>query len=200
SELLTTITFSGNIENDFSLILKSHGLTDVEEHSRKVANEAKRIAQKFHENENNALIAGWLHDVSNIIPNESRINICEELKIDVLKEEYEYPFLLHPKLSKAIAAKLFNVTDTETLDAIECHTTLKPHATNMDMIVFIADKLVWESRYNIAFKEKILIGLEKSLEHAAHAYLKYVFDNKKELKVVHPWAESAFQFLEATLK
>lgn len=35
-------------------------------------------------------------------------------------------------------------------------------------------------------------GLEKSLEHAAFAYISYLWDRKDTLKVLHPWLEDAY--------
>ena len=35
-------------------------------------------------------------------------------------------------------------------------------------------------------------GLEKSLEHAAFAYISYLWDRKDKLKVLHPWLEESY--------
>ena len=34
--------------------------------------------------------------------------------------------------------------DEETLDSICCHTTLRKHATKMDLVLFVADKIEWD--------------------------------------------------------
>ena len=34
--------------------------------------------------------------------------------------------------------------DEETLNAICCHTTLRKHATKMDLVLFVADKIEWD--------------------------------------------------------
>lgn len=35
-------------------------------------------------------------------------------------------------------------------------------------------------------------GVRKSLEHAAFAYISYLWDRKDTLKVLHPWLEDAY--------
>ncbi len=51
-------------------------------HSIRVANEARKIATMFHENEEKAEIAGYLHDISAIFPNEERIKVAEAVGIE----------------------------------------------------------------------------------------------------------------------
>ena len=52
--------------------------------------------------------------------------------------------IIHQKLSKVIAKEIFKVDDEEILNAICCHTTLRKHATKMDLVLFVADKIEWD--------------------------------------------------------
>ncbi len=49
--------------------------------------------------------------------------------------------------------------DEEILNAISCHTTLRKHATKMDLVLFVADKIEWDHNgtppYLVEVKKRI---------------------------------------------
>lgn len=117
---------------------------DIFIHSLNVANEAKSLATKFNVSEEKAYIAGLLHDISVVIPNEDRVSLQKQMGTELLKEEEMLPMILHQKQSVFISKEIFNIEDSEIMSAIECHTTLKKDSSVMDKIVFIADKIKWD--------------------------------------------------------
>ena len=139
-----SFTPTGKIENDIKAFLLKYNKEVTYKHSIRVANEARKIAVKYHVNEEKATIAGYLHDISAIFPNEARIVVAEQFGIEILQEEREFPMIIHQKLSKVIAKEIFKVDDEEILNAICCHTTLRKHATKMDLVLFVADKIEWD--------------------------------------------------------
>ncbi|MHB8064998.1 MAG: bis(5'-nucleosyl)-tetraphosphatase (symmetrical) YqeK [Ruminiclostridium sp.] len=132
-----------------------------------INNEAKRLANRFNIDNASSMIAGYLHDVGRIFPDNQSIDIASELGIQALDEEHTYAGLLHQKISKVLAYELFGINDNNILNAIECHTTLKAGASDIDLILFIADKLSWDSLDSKPILDGILKGLEKSLEQGA---------------------------------
>ncbi|MFI3804973.1 HD domain-containing protein [Vagococcus fluvialis] len=80
---------------------------DIIIHSFEVAEEAKKLAEKFNESSEKAFIAGLLHDISVVIPNEERVELQEYLNEEVLEEERILPMILHQKQSVFIAKELF---------------------------------------------------------------------------------------------
>ena len=38
----------------------------------------------------------------------------------------------------------FGIEDNEILSAIECHTTLKKNYSDIDLVLFVADKIKWD--------------------------------------------------------
>lgn len=195
AELIIGFNTIGNVQKDAIALLNFHGHQDIAEHCIKVANEASRIAHIFGIDEYKAFVSGCLHDVSRIFPDDKMINICHELEIDILKEEYIVPSLLHSKISKVMASEMFCIKDKEILSAIECHSTLKANAGTLDMVLFVADKTSWDNVYNKEFVDDIVNGLEKSLEHGAFGYLKYMFMNRERMKAFHPWTLEAYSDL-----
>ena len=196
SNLVGNIEFAGNIETDAVHLLTCHGCNSILEHSVKVANEARRLASRFGADEQYLSIAGYLHDLGSIIPDPAKIDVCNKLGIGVLPAEQLVPGLLHSKLSKRMAAELFAIRELAILNAIECHSTLKSNPTKTDMILFVADKLQWDSSHNKGFIAAVKAGLEISLEQGAFAYLQYLYNNRQNLKVYHPWALAAYTDLK----
>ncbi|PRT16799.1 bis(5'-nucleosyl)-tetraphosphatase (symmetrical) YqeK [Bacillus wiedmannii] len=187
-----SFTPTGKIENDIKLFLLKYNKEHTYKHSIRVTKEARKIAITYHVNEEKAAIAGYLHDISAIFPNEDRVAVAEEFGIEILQEEREFPMIIHQKLSKVIAKEIFKVDDEEILNAICCHTTLRKLATKMDLVLFVADKIEWDQNGAPPYLVEVKKELEKSLEHAAFAYISYLWDRKDTLKVIHPWLEDAY--------
>ncbi|KFM99170.1 HD domain-containing protein [Bacillus clarus] len=175
---------TGKIKDDIRFFLLDYNKEFTFKHSVRVANEASKIARRFHINEEEAAIAGYLHDISAIFPNEERIAVAEELGIDILQEEREFPMIIHQKLSRVIAKEIFKVDDEQILNAIGCHTTLRKNATRMDLVLFVADKIEWDQKGTPPYIINVENGLKKSLEHAACAYISYLWERKDTLKVL----------------
>jgi len=191
-----SFTPTGKIEHSIKEFLLKYDKEFTYHHSIRVANEARKIATMFHENEEKAEIAGYLHDISAIFPNEERIKVAEAVGIEILQEERKFPMIIHQKLSRVIVKEIFKVEDEEILDAICCHTTLRKHATKMDLVLFVADKIEWDQNGTPSYLVGIKNGLEKSLEHAAFVYISYLWERKDTLKVIHPWLEEAYWYLK----
>ena len=197
SEFLFDFVPNKKIEEDITDLFILHGYKDIAEHSIKVAKEAMRLARKFEFSEETAFVAGCLHDIGNIISSDHRVSTCIKLGIEVLEEEKIAPSLLHSKLSRVMAFEIFNIKDEDILNAIECHSTLKANPSELDMILFISDKIQWESQYNQGFITKVIQGLDISLENAALAYLQYLYDHRGSVKVFHPWTLAAYNELRS---
>jgi len=187
-----SFTPTGKFENDIKAFLLKYSKEVTYKHSIRVANESRKIAVTYNVNEEKAAIAGYLHDISAIFPNEDRIVVAEQFGIEILQEEREFPMIIHQKLSKVIAKEIFKVDDEEILNAICCHTTLRKHATKMDLVLFVADKIEWDQNGAPPYLVEVKKELEKSLEHAAFIYISYLWDRKDTLKVLHPWLEEAY--------
>ncbi|MED2011535.1 MULTISPECIES: bis(5'-nucleosyl)-tetraphosphatase (symmetrical) YqeK [Bacillus cereus group] len=187
-----SFTPTGKIENDIKSFLLKYNKELTYKHSIRVAKEARKIAITYHVNEEKAALAGYLHDISAIFPNEDRVAVAEEFGIEILQEEREFPMIIHQKLSKVIAKEIFKVDDEEILNTICCHTTLRKLATKMDLVLFVADKIEWDQNGAPPYLVEVKKELEKSLEHAAFAYISYLWDRKDTLKVIHPWLDDAY--------
>jgi len=184
---------TGVLSEDVARFLRMHDCIDTIKHVNAVAEEAKKLASRFFENQEGAFSAGLLHDVSVIFSDEDRLRVAIELKIDVLPEEKIYPAILHQKISKIMAEEIFGITDKNVLSAIGCHTTLKENASVLDKIVFISDKIRWDQKYDAPFLSDVLKALGVSLDEACSRYLNYLWNRRESLAVVHPWMAAAYK-------
>lgn len=186
---------TGSIELDTYNILMRNNRQIIAEHSIRVAEKACNIAKKFGVDETSAKVVGFLHDISGVIPNEGRLEVARLLNVDILPEEERFPLILHQKLSRIMAQEIFGVDNINVLSAIECHTTLKANASMLDIVLFVADKIEWDQKGTPPYIKEVEEGLNISLEQASFNYLKYQWDNREKLKVIHPWLEEAYKDL-----
>ncbi len=113
--LLEGVTMTGDIHNDVAALLTYYGREVTLEHSGRVAREAKRLATLWGANPEDAEVAGWLHDISAVIPNVQRIPLSERLGLEILPEERLFPMIIHQKLSVVMARDLFGIRNEAIL-------------------------------------------------------------------------------------
>lgn len=184
--------FTDDVVRDAPAFLISHHAHATAAHVEAVAMQAREVALKFGINADHAEIAGWLHDISTIIPNEKRIEVAEARGVEVLPEEIQLPMIIHQKLSVVMAWELFHVDDEGILSAIGCHTTLKTGASDLDKVVFVADKLAWDQPGVAPFHADMWAAFERPLDELTLVYLQYLWDQRETLAVVHPWMRDAY--------
>lgn len=127
-------------------------------HCTNVMNTAIDLASYYNVSTEKAMIAGLLHDCGKLL----------NQKIGNLE---------HAVLGSEIAAAKYEVTDTEVINAILFHTTGRENMTMLEKIIYIADKIEPNRKYNgvdsireLAY-ENIDKAIIKSLENTFE-YLK----------------------------
>lgn len=190
--LLRDVSRTGDPRRDVPAFLTAHGYPQTAAHCSDVAREARRIAGIVGADADRAEQAGWFHDVSAVIANAGRIAVARALGVDVVPEEVAFPMIVHQKLSAVFARDLFGEHDAAVLSAVGCHTTLKADATTLDTIVFVADKIAWDQPGTPPYRDALLATLDQSLDAAALVYLRYLWDQRETLGVIHPWFRAAY--------
>jgi predicted HD superfamily hydrolase involved in NAD metabolism len=199
ANLVKSFGKTGDTEKDVRNFLDMHGFSRIAEHSMRVGYESKRLAKMFGIDEESAAVSGFLHDISVVFPNNERINVSKELGIEVLPEEETFPLIIHQKISRVMANEIFDIHDELILDAICCHTTLRANSTILDRVLFVADKIEWDQKGTPPYIEELKKQLNISLDHGAFSYIKYLWDHRDSLKVVHPWLADAYFELKSRL-
>ena len=180
-----------SIKNKYLCNHKENTLRHVEE----VAEIAVKLAKVYNVNVEKVKLAALLHDISAIMSPQAMYELAKvrDFEIDVAEEKYH--FLLHQRISRLIAQEEYSINDSEILDAIECHTTLKKNASMYDKIIFIADKISWDQKGVPPYYDLIQSRVMDSLDEACYAFIKYQFDNNL-LLMPHQWLIEAYEELQ----
>ncbi len=110
-------------------------------HTMGVAMTSAGLATVFGADPQKAYLAGLLHDVAKYMTNEEQLALCEKYEIKLTKSQLNNLPIIHGELGAYMAQKDFGVNDTEVLNAIRYHTTLRPNMTELEKIVYAADYL-----------------------------------------------------------
>ena len=108
-------------------------------HSLGVAYTASSMAMRYEYPQEQALLAGLLHDCAKDIPDEENIALMRSAGMEPTKFELENPKLLHAKGGSVLARTKYGLEDEALLSAIRYHTTGKPDMTLIEKIIYIAD-------------------------------------------------------------
>jgi predicted HD superfamily hydrolase involved in NAD metabolism len=188
--------FTGDPLRDAPAFLDHHGFPHVAIHVQAVALEARSLAERFGLDANAAELAGILHDIAVIVPNAERVALSRALELPVFPEEEQVPMILHQQHGKVFARDLFEIRDERVLGAIECHTTLKANSSQLDRLVFLADKISWDQPGIPPYLNDLLAALEHGLDAGTRFFLEYLISSPN-LLVVHPWLREAHAEIHA---
>ena len=185
---------TGDVEADVRAILAANGKPGTLRHVLKVAEAALPWAKRWDLEEECVVQAALLHDISAIMRPADMLVYAREQSWNLAPCEIEYPFLLHQRVSRALAARLFSIKDERVLSPIECHTTLRPGCDRYDLTLFLMDKLAWDKEGVPPYDALLTQEMEKSPERAALAYIAYALKNGLILEP-HPDLLAAREYL-----
>lgn len=133
-------------------------------HSLGTAQYAKKLAVKYGLDSEKAYIAGLLHDCAKCYSEELMQEIMDKY-LDVPQSERSSWKTWHAPVSAYIAKTVYGVKDDEILSAIRWHTVGKINMTDFEKIIFIADKVEFNTRED-NYAQPIREQLENSLNKA----------------------------------
>lgn len=154
-------------------------------HSLCVADEAKRLAEKYGGDVEKCYLAGLLHDITKNTPEEEHLKIFETFGIMLSDIEKNAKKLWHAISGEAFVRYILNIDDKEILDAIRYHTTAKADMSLTAKILYIADFTSADRDY---MDVDVIRGLaNKSLDEALIYALQYsIIDLVDNCRAVHP--------------
>ena len=62
--------------------------------------------------------------------------------------------------------------------------------------MFVADKIEWDQTGEPPYLHQITKQLDISLNHAAFEYINYLWKQRDNLRVIHPWLSDAYYELK----
>ena len=172
----------------------SNNKKDVLKHVEIVAELAVGLSEAYNLDIEKTKLAALLHDISGVMTPQEMYDFAIMKGFEIDPAEEKYHALLHQRVSRIIAQEEYGITDSDILNAIECHTTLRKNASVYDKVLFIADKISWDSKGIPSYDDLLKSGSVETLDKACYLYIKYQFDNNL-LVMAHQWLIEAYEDL-----
>ncbi len=188
------LSLEENVKINFRSAHKEKSLA----HALQTRFHAVALAKKFGLDEHQASDAALLHNIADLLSEENYIDFAKDYDLAIYETEYHSPFLLNQRLSRIIAVESFNITDKEVLNAINFHTTLRKKASQLDKIIFLADKMSMDSLQTSTYMPEILKCLETSLDEAIKCHFSNLDNERNTPSSLHPWFREAWQEIKST--
>ncbi|MBR2412912.1 MAG: bis(5'-nucleosyl)-tetraphosphatase (symmetrical) YqeK [Clostridia bacterium] len=163
-------------------------------HVEAVAEIAVGLAKTYNLDLEKIKLAALLHDISAIMTPQEMYTLAKERGLEIDPAEEKYHALLHQRISAIIAQEDFEITDSDILNAVECHTTLKKNASVFDKIIFIADKISRDPNDVPQYDDLQQNGNAAMLDSACYFFIKHQFNNGL-LVFAHQWLLDAYEEL-----
>ncbi|WAM30710.1 bis(5'-nucleosyl)-tetraphosphatase (symmetrical) YqeK [Caldicellulosiruptor naganoensis] len=154
-------------------------------HSLGTMEYAVLLAQKFGEDVQKAMIAGLVHDCAKCLEKEELLNYAFKSGIVIDNIMINQPELLHGPAGSYLAKQLFEIYDSEILNAIAYHTTGRENMTKLEKIIYVADLIEPSRKFKSVeiLRKKSFEDLDKAVIMAMDNTIKYVIEKGG---LIHP--------------
>lgn len=168
------------------------------EHTLGVEETAREMARIFGVDEEQAALAGLLHDCAKCMPLAQMAKAARHEDVDDVMKTSKA--LMHAVAGRCIAEDVYNVKDEEVLSAIRWHTTGRAQMTALEKIIYLAD-MIEPNRKPFDGLEELRVLCKTDLDAAMHRALSMSLEHVREQgKTLHPDTLAALQTYEPQLK
>ncbi len=198
----------------FEMFVKERVSEKRFKHSVNVAKAARWLAFKYGADEDKAVTAGILHDVTKEWTVHDHLTFLHTHNIGISSYEYVSNKLLHAITASCYSKLMLRIYDIDILNAIRFHTTARGNMSKLEKIVYLADGISEERKYSgvnelrhiadynldeAVFKELsgVISGELVSKGRLVHpdtidAYNEYILLREKEKKTVENFSPSGY--------
>ena len=110
-------------------------------HVLRVLDEALSLAARHGVDARKVRLAVLGHDLLRVTPRDELSRLAAEMGIQPNEAEQSEPLLLHGRVTVAVLRERFSVDDPDVLNAVRYHTTGRAGMSDVEKIVFLADKI-----------------------------------------------------------
>ena len=154
------------------------------EHTLGVEKTAVNMARIFGEDEEQAALAGLLHDCAKCLSLSQMLKAAKGEDTDPVMKESKA--LMHAVAGMCMARDVYDVKDEAVLSAIRWHTTGRGQMTNLEKIVYLAD-MIEPNRKPYPGLEPLRQLCMQDLDQAMHTALRMSYEHVMEQgKTLHP--------------
>lgn len=171
------------MQNDYVKILMSRLDPKRFHHSVCVADEAKRLSEKYGGDPERAYLAGLLHDITKNAPKEEHLQIFSQFDIMLNDIEKNSEKLWHAISGAAYVEHILKIDDKEIISSIRYHTTAKADMTKLEKIIYLADFTSLDRDYDdvSVIRQYVDESLEKAFVYALQYSICDLVNNKKSV-------------------
>ncbi|MTI65611.1 MAG: HD domain-containing protein [Firmicutes bacterium] len=191
---------SFDLKEDIKQYFSNFNSLETYNHSLDVLEELSYIEKVVGVVDKYSYIACLCHDLGRVVAKEDIVLFCRENNIHITEEEKLLPSILHQRISKFITENVFKIENEKILNAIGYHTTSRKKPSNIEMEVFLADKLSFREKEFFMTVKGIRNSLKNSKEEAMLYYLTELYKKKNELRLYHTDAYKAYKYFKKLLK
>ena len=158
-------------------------------HTLGTADCALKLAKKYGLDEKKAYLAGLLHDCAKCKSYDELLKIIKQELKNIDEGELQNYKTLHAPVGEYFARTMYNIDDSEILNAIRYHTIGRVNMSLFEKIIFLADKIEENTRdkkyseeiWQILDKNKGETGLDMALFRCFSETIKSLVN--RELKI-----------------
>ena len=110
-------------------------------HLTRVSGLAGKLAQRWGVDPEAAELAGFLHDLARAQTPQGLLERARTLDMPVDPVEEQFPLLLHGRVGARVVEDALETEATDVLAAIAWHSTARWGMSDLEKVVFLADKL-----------------------------------------------------------
>ncbi len=168
-------------------------------HSLCVAQEAKRLAERYGADPAKAYTAGLVHDIMKNTDEKAQLQILRDFGILLDDVERVSPKLYHARTGAVFLEKVLGINDSEILLAVRYHTTARAGMGILEQILYLADFTSADRDYDdVAIMRRLVDeDKDKALQYALSYTIRELVDARC---AVHPDTLSAYNEIILRLK
>ncbi len=154
-------------------------------HSLNVADESRKLAKKWNEDQDKAYLAGLLHDICKDIPQDEQKNMVDKSNLSVTDIELAAQPLWHSIAGAWYAENILGIKDYDIINAVRYHTVGRADMSKLEEIVYIADIISIDRTYKEVEKMRKLayLDLQKAMFEAVKYSIVYVVNKGAKIPV-----------------
>ncbi|MEK7217079.1 MAG: bis(5'-nucleosyl)-tetraphosphatase (symmetrical) YqeK [Chloroflexota bacterium] len=111
------------------------------DHLERVSRLSGELAARWSVDPEAAELAGFLHDIARAQRPEVLLQLARDLGLPIDPVEETTPLLLHGPVGAALARDAVTGAGDDVFQAITWHSTARPGMSDLEKVVFLADKL-----------------------------------------------------------
>lgn len=168
-------------------------------HSLCVADEALRLAKLYGVDENDAYLAGLLHDITKNYNEDQHLRIFTRFGIILSDVEKTSTKLWHAISGAAYVKNVLNINNDAVISAIRYHTTAKSSMTHLEKLVYLADLTSADRSYEDVeiMRNLVNTNIDDALAYALSFTIKDLVDKGVS---IHPDTFEAYNQIMLTIK